>query len=97
MPEINKNNTRSAGLYKKPRYFSQKYNNSFFPLFFSDFWSKLTSTLRNERDILLFKENLKLSFKSKWQKHFTYGDKRANTLLFQLRVGRSLLKVIPIR
>ena len=56
MPEINTNNTRSAGLYKKPRYLSQKYNNSFFPLF-SDFWSKLSSTLRNKTDISLFKEN----------------------------------------
>ena len=33
MPEINSNNTRSSGLYKKIKYFSQNYNNSFF-LFF---------------------------------------------------------------
>ena len=91
MPEINTNNTRSAGLYKKPKYVSQKYNNSFFPLF-SDFWSKLSSTLRNEKDISLFKENLKPSFKPKRHKHFAYGDKRANTLLCRLRVGRSFLK-----
>ena len=91
MPEVNTNNTRGGGLYKKLKYLSQKYNNSFFPLF-SDYWSKLSSNLRNEKDILLFKENLKPSFKPTRQKHFTYGDKRANTLHCRLRVGRSFLK-----
>ena len=79
MPEINSNNTRSAGLYKKTKYFSQKYNNSFFPLF-SEYWSKLGLNLRSEQDILLFKENLKLSFKPKRQKHYAYGDKHTNAL-----------------
>jgi hypothetical protein len=91
MPEVNTNNTRGGGLYKKLNYMSQKYNNSFFPLF-SEYWSKLSSNLRNEKDILLFKENLKPSFKPKRQKHFSYGDKRANTLHCRLRVGRSFLK-----
>ena len=91
MPEINSNNTRSAGLYKKTKYFSQKYNNSFFP-FFSEYWSKLGLNLRSEQDILLFKENLKLSFKPKRQKHYAYGDKHTNALHCRLRVGRSFLK-----
>ena len=91
MPEVNTNNTRGGGLYKKLKYLSQKYNNSFFPLF-SEYWSKLNSNLRNRKDILLFKENLKPSFKPTRQKHFTYGDKRANTLHCRLRVGRSFLK-----
>ena len=91
MPEINSNNTRSAGLYKKTKYFSQKYNNSFFPLF-SEFWSKLGLNLRSEQDMLLFKENLKLSFKPKRQKHYAYGDKHTNALHCRLRVGRSFLK-----
>ena len=91
MPEINSNNTRSAGLYKKTKYFSQKYNNSFFPLF-SEYWSKLGLNLRSEQDILLFKENLKLSFKPKRQKHYAYGDKHTNALHCRLRVGRSFLK-----
>ena len=45
-----------------------------------------------KKDISLFKENLKPSFKPKRHKHFAYGDKRANTLLCRLRVGRSFLK-----
>ena len=73
------------------KYFSQKYNNSFFPLF-SKYWSKLPLNLRSEQDILIFKENLKLTIKSKRQKHYTYGDKHTNALLCRLRVGRSLLK-----
>jgi hypothetical protein len=91
MPEINSNNTRSSGLYKKIKYFSQKYNNSFFPLF-SEYWSKLGLNLRSEQDILLFKENLKPSFKPKRQKHYAYGDKHTNALHCRLRVGRSFLK-----
>ena len=60
--------------------------------FFSSLWSKLTKSNRDERDILVFKDNLKLMYKPKKQKHFNYGDKWANTLLCRLRVGRSFLK-----
>ena len=80
MPQINSNTTRSAGLYKTFKYFSQKYTNSFFPIF-SKFWSKLDKTVRCENDILLFKEKLKTNFKPKRHKHFNCGDKIANTLL----------------
>ena len=72
--------------------FHKNFKIVFFPPIFSDVWSKMSSNLTNERDILLFKENPKPSFKPKQQKHFAYGDKRANTLLCRLRVGRSLVK-----
>ena len=91
MPSINTNNTRGAGCYVVPRNYSRNYKNSFFPLF-SSFWSKLNKTIRNERDIYIFKEQLKLLFKPKRHKHFNYGNKLANTLLCRLRVGRSFLK-----
>ena len=49
-------------------------------------------TIRNEHDIICFKDKLKLLFKPKRHKHFNYGDKLSNTLLCRLRVGRSFLK-----
>ena len=91
MPQINSNNTRGAGLYKTSKYFSQKYNNSFFQ-FFSKFLSKLDKTLCCENDIFLFKDKLKTIFKPKRHKHFNCGDKIANTLLCRLRIGCSYLK-----
>ena len=91
MPQINTNNTRGAGCYILPKFTRISFKNSFFP-FFSVLWSKLSKSTKNERDILLFKDNLRLLYKPKKQKHFNYGDKWANTLLYRLRVGRSFLK-----
>ena len=47
--------------------------------------------MKSETDIKLFKINLKFKIKPKKQKHFNRGCKRGNSLLTQLRVGRSLL------
>ena len=91
MPQINTNNTRGAGCYILPRFTRISYRNSFFP-FFSKLWSQLSKTTRNERDVLLFKDKLRLLYKPQKQKHYNYGDKRANTLLCRLRVRRSFLK-----
>ena len=91
MPLINSNNTRGAGLYKTFKYFSQKYNNSFFPIF-SKFWSNLEKDLCHEKDIWFFKENIKAKFKPKQNKHFNCGDKLSNSLLCRLPIGRSYLK-----
>lgn len=91
MPQRNSNNTRGAGRYVQSRYFNQKYNNSFFPLF-STFWSKLKTSIRNDFDIISFKDKLKSTFKPKRQKHFNCGEKLANSLLCRMRIGRSYLK-----
>ena len=91
MPELNTNNTRRSGCYKKLPFKSKKYSDSFFPKF-SDFWSVLPKSLREQKDIILFKTQLKLIFKPKRQKHYNIGNKLPNTLLCRLRVGRSFLK-----
>ena len=49
-------------------------------------------SLREERDFIWFKTQLKSIFKPNKQKHFNLGNKLPNTLLWQLRVGRSFLK-----
>ena len=56
------------------------------------FWSLLDKNILQEKDILLFKEKLKVLFKPKRNKHFNCGDKLSNSLLCRLRVGRSYLK-----
>ena len=91
MPQRNTNNTRAAGCYVLPKFTSVSYKNSFFP-FYSNLWSNLCQSIRNEPDVLLFKDKLKIFYKPKKQKHFSYGEKRANTLLCRLRVGRSFLR-----
>ena len=91
MPVRNTNNTRGAGRYVQSRYFNQKYNNSFFP-FFSKLWSKLETNIRNDIDIISFKDKLKSTFKPRRQKHFNYGEKLANSLLCRLPIGQSYFK-----
>ena len=91
MPEINTNNTRASGSYKRLPFKSKKYSDSFFPKF-SQLWSSLPKSLKEERDFILFKTQLKSNFKPKKQKHFNLGNKLPNTLLCRLRVGRSFLK-----
>ena len=91
MPELNNNNTRASGCYKKLPFKSKKYSDSFFPNF-SQLWSVLPKTLRDQTDIILFKTQLKCTFKPKKQKHYNIGNKLPNTLLCRLRVGRSFLK-----
>ena len=73
MPQINSNNTCGAGLYKKVKYFNQKYNNNFFP-FFLMFWSNLYKAIRHEKDISLFRAKLKVNFKPTQNKHFKCRD-----------------------
>ena len=59
MPQRNTNNTRAAGCYVLPKFTSVSYKNSFFP-FYSNLWSNLCQSIRNEPDVLLFKDKLKL-------------------------------------
>ena len=63
----------------------------FLPLF-SKFWSKLEASIRNDFDIIYFKDKLKCTFKPRRQKHFNYGENVANSLLCWMRIGRSYLK-----
>ena len=67
-----------------------KFSNSFFP-HFTNSWNKLDVKLKCEKDIFIFKENLKIQIKPKKYKHFARGPKKGNSLLTQLRVGRSML------
>jgi hypothetical protein len=91
MPPKNLGKTRANGTYIKQKFQSVNFSNSFFP-FFSEMWSKLDKSLREEVDLNVFKTNLKPSFKPKRHKHFNFGSKTGNTLLCRLRLGRSFLK-----
>ena len=51
-------------------------------------WNKLPNSLKNERDIVAFKEKLKEKIKPKKYFHSKFGSKRGNALPTQLRVGR---------
>ena len=91
MPPKNTGNTRANGTYIKQKFQSVNFSNSFFP-FFSEMWSKLDKSLREEVDLNEFKSKLKPSFKPKRHKHFNCGSKYGITLLCRLRLGRSFLK-----
>ena len=91
MPPKNTGNTRANGTYIKQKFQSVNFSKSFFPLF-SEMWSKLDKSLREEIDLNEFKSKLKTQFKPKRHKHFNCGSKYGNTLLCRLRVGRSFLK-----
>ena len=90
MPVLNITNTRASGSYKIFPSLGLKYSNSFFP-FFTKTWNKLDISLRSQMDLSLFKLNLKNKIKPKKYKHFQRGCKKGNSLLTQIRVGRSLL------
>ena len=85
-------NSRSAdfGCYELFPPLGTNFTNSYFP-YYTKAWNSLKNHLKGENDISLFKSNLKSVFKPKKQKHFSRGSKRGNSLLTQLRVGRSLL------
>ena len=91
MPPKNMGNTRANGTYMKQKFQSVNFSNSFFPLF-SEMWSKLDKSLREEIDLNEFKTKLKATFKPKRHKHFNVGSKYGNTLLCRVRLGRSFLK-----
>ena len=92
MPQyiVNFNNTRSGNGYRLFPAANLKFTQSFFP-HFTKVWKKLPNSLKNERDLVVFKEKLKEKIKPKKYFHFKFGSKRGNALLTQLRVGRSFL------
>ena len=91
MPQINfTRNTRNKDLYRPFPALGDKFSKSFFPHFTREF-NKLDLKLQCEHDLPTFKDYLKEKLKPKKYKHFSWGSKRGNALLTQLRVGRSFL------
>ena len=84
--------TRSSNSFKYETFppMLKTFSDSFFP-YFTRKWNELPNNLKLETDICHFKENLKILVKPKRHKHFNRGSKRGNSLLTQLRVGRSQL------
>ena len=68
------------------------FSDSCFP-YYTKKWNELPKDLKNEGDISQFKLQLKSYVKPKKHKHFNRGSRRGNSLLTQLRVGRSNLNV----
>ena len=86
MPPLNSGNTRAQGTNIKPKFVSVGLSNSFFPKF-AELWSSLDKSTRSS-DIPDFKSKIKLTMKPKRHKHFSAGNKYANSLHCRLRVGR---------
>ena len=84
--------TRSSDSYNYQTFppILKTFSDSFFP-YFTKKWNELPTNLKFETDIQQFKENLKIHVKPKRHRHFNRGSKRGNSLLTQLRVGRSQL------
>ena len=83
-------NLRSAECYEPFPLKGKPFSNSFFPSITKK-WNTLDNNIKRENDIDQFKISLKNIIKPKKQKHFNFGSKRGNSLLTQLRVGRSFL------
>ena len=93
MPPLVNNirNTRSNDVYKNFPRINENYFNSFIPHFTRE-WNCLEKNIRNERDVCIFKCKLKDKLKPPKYRHYKYGNKYINTLMCQLRVGRTYLK-----
>ena len=88
-PLVNNNrNTRSNDIYQNFPRVNEKYYNSFIPYFTRE-WNFLETSIRNEMDIGIFKCKLKDKLKPPKYRHYKYGNKYINTLMSQLRVGRT--------
>ena len=68
-----------------------KFNNSFFP-YTTILWNNLPNNVKS-KDLTDFKLFIKTEFKPPRFKHFSRGNKHANSLLTKLRVGRSDLNL----
>ena len=92
MPDlkINTNNTRTSACYVRYPHATVNFSNLFFP-FFSRWWLSLNQKVKRQRDLLVFKENLKVVYKPIRYRHFKYGTKIGHRFLAHLRVGRSYL------
>ena len=91
-PFIERNHiTLSNDVYKNFPRASEKYYNSFIP-HMTRVWNCLEKSVRNELDIEMFKVKLKNKLKPPKHQHYKYGNKYINSLMCQLRVGRTYLK-----
>jgi len=82
-------NTRSSNKYVEFKFKNDIFNKSFFP-FVTKIYNRLDVSLRNLPNMEDFKENLKLKYKSRKNKHFSRGiSKYSNAVHTQLRVGQS--------
>ena len=92
MPDlkINTNNTRTSTCYVRFPQKSVNFSQSFFP-YFSKLRSSLDKSIKNQNDLSLFKDSLKLLYKPVKHRHYKYGTKVGNRFLAHLRVGRSFL------
>ena len=90
MPEINRINTQSAGLYKTKK--NQKSIIIVFPPYFFLCLVKYEfKPLKRERHFVIQRKP-KTIFLTKTEENFAYSNKQESTLLCRLRVGRSFLK-----
>ena len=80
---------RSKGGYIPFRNTGNYFKKSFFP-YFSDMWNNLPNTAKC-KGLLDFKDYTNQELKPPKYKHFGRGKKLSNTLLTQIRVGRSHL------
>ena len=93
MPELDYESqiaTRSKGGYIPFKYKGEQFKNSFFPNT-TNLWNNLSLTLQS-KDLYEFKSCIKNEIKPPKYKHFSRGNKKGNSLLTQIRVGRSFLK-----
>ena len=84
-------NTRSNDVYKTFPRVNEKYYQYFIP-HLTRAWNGLERSIRNELDIYMFKAKIKSKLKPPKYPHYKYGYKYINSLLCQLRVGRTYLK-----
>merc|ERR1719319_1137289 len=87
---FNAHDIRQKRFYKPFPLGNLKYSN-YFPPHFTKSLEQLPKDIKTEGDLTLFKLNLKLNNKPTRHKHFSRGRKRGNSLLTQVRVGRSIL------
>ena len=92
LPPLNDQNIilRNKRAYQHFKTKTVNFQKSFFPRH-ALIWDNLDVNLKCEKDLSQFKSKFKELVKPIKQKHFSRGKKRANTLLTQLRVGRSFL------
>ena len=83
----NKFNTRSNGGYIPYTNFGVDFKHSFFP-YFSSLWNSLPKIAKC-KDLIEFKLFTNQEIKPSRFRHFARGNKLSNSLLTQIRVGRS--------
>ena len=94
LPKIKQNvkNTRPNEIYNEFPPSGIQFSNSYFP-HYSKSYNNLDKSLQSEKDLIIFKDKLKVEIKPKKFKHFSKGSKIGNKFQTQIRVGRSDLNL----